>query len=81
MAFDIMFAGSRALPTGNYPVSSSSDKPSFAQTTLAFEMNLSLQTTERDVYNAFDWIREIGGFSSGIKRFFFLVLFIVTFTL
>ena len=79
MAFDIMFAGSRALPTGNYPVSASSDKPSFAQTTLAFEMNLSLQTTDRDVYNAFDWIREMGGFQSGIRRFFILVLYILTY--
>ena len=57
MAFDIIEAGRRVLPTEEYL-----SVPNFNYHTLAFEMNLDLQTADRDVYNALDWVREMGGF-------------------
>ena len=42
-------------------------------------MNLNLETADRDVYNALDWIREIGGFQVGIRRIFGLFLIAMTY--
>ena len=51
MTFDILETGSRATKYG-----------SGRGQVLSFEMNLDLRTAERDVYNALDWVRTLGGF-------------------
>ena len=77
MAFDVIFKGNRALPTQDYPTYGYT--PSFKQKTLSFEMNLNLETVDRDVYNALDWIRELGGFQRGMRTICGLALIILTY--
>ena len=42
-------------------------------------MNLNLETADRDVYNALDWVREMGGFQRGLRTIFNLFLIIMTY--
>ena len=77
MAFDVIFKGNTALPTQDYPTYGYN--PSFKQKTLSFEMNLNLETVDRDVYNALDWVRELGGFQRGMRTMCGLVLMIMTY--
>ena len=76
MAFDIIEKGFRALPA-YYTVNGY--EPSYAQKTLAFEMCLNLATADRDVYNALDWIKELGGFQRGLRTIFSLFLLVLTY--
>ena len=42
-------------------------------------MSLDLETADRDVYNALDWIREMGGFQRGLRTICSLFLIILTY--
>ena len=42
-------------------------------------MSLDLETVDRDVYNALDWVRELGGFTRGLRSIFSLVLIVLTY--
>ena len=42
-------------------------------------MNLNLETADRDVFNAFDWVRELGGFTRGLRTIFSLMLIVITY--
>ena len=42
-------------------------------------MNLNLETADRDVYNALDWVREMGGFQRGLRTIFSMFLIIMTY--
>ena len=42
-------------------------------------MNLNLETADRDVFNALDWVRELGGFTRGLRTIFNLVLIVITY--
>ena len=42
-------------------------------------MNLNLETADRDVFNALDWVRELGGFTRGLRTIFNIVLIVITY--
>ena len=42
-------------------------------------MNLNLMTAERDVYNALDWVRTLGGFQRGLRTILSLVMIVLTY--
>ena len=42
-------------------------------------MNLNLETADRDVFNALDWVRELGGFTRGLRTIFYIVLIVITY--
>ena len=42
-------------------------------------MNLNLETADRDVFNALDWVRELGGFMRGLRTIFNIVLIVITY--
>ena len=65
MTFDILKAGSRATKYGDEPWQ-----------TLSFEMNLDLETADRNVYNVLDWISTLGGFLRGLRIIFTILLLV-----
>ena len=42
-------------------------------------MSLNLMTAERDVYNALDWVRTLGGFQRGLRTILSLVMIVLTY--
>ena len=66
--FDIIFSGERPY-----------EFPDFVHWTISYEMHLNIRTYDREVYNALDWIGDIGGLFDGLRGISILFLGILTY--
>lgn len=66
--FDIISSGERPY-----------EFPDFVHWTISYEMHLNIRTYDREVYNALDWIGDIGGLFDGLRGISILFLGILTY--
>ena len=53
--------------------------PDLVHWTISYEMNLNIRTYDREVYNALDWLGDLGGLYDGLRGIVMLFLILLTY--